>query len=536
MFKFFNSQSLKFSYFSIFSIILIIYGLILSLFSVAEFPSSLQGGFFPYLSDKPIGEDGFYMIKVAWNIANNNGISYFNGEPTTGIQPLITFFYSVICWIIIHFFDSNKWLLLRILILVGVISHILFAYLVGLLSVKLNNNVHKHKLVFNISSAVTLFSFGLFRNSTYGLETTFYLCGLTYLLIFLLDNCKSNNSLGLKKVFTLGLISSLLVLIRIDSLIILFVTYLIIFLKRKLKFLDSLMVLFITTILVSPWFVYVFKITGKIIPSSGGSQSSLINFLTFGERIDVSIKSLVSHSVSTFTIGREFLFLGSLSLLTIYILIVFLNKRVREKIANLFKNDIFYAFFVSFLILFFTYFITSDAKHFYYRYFSPFVILSVPLLGITIAEIYIFKKIYIYLFSLALFTMQTIGSLHTGRVGNSHAVSAGYIANNFNSQEFIIGSFQSGVIGFFNNNVVNLDGKLDHKSLRALSVSKKNNNYDELINYINLRNINVIIDWNNYINNNLAKLIEDPEWKYCKDPINNQHGGNVQSICLRKNI
>ena len=69
--------------------------------------------------------------------------------------------------------------------------------------------------------------------------------------------------------------------------------------------------------------------------------------------------------------------------------------------------------------------------------------------------------------------MQTIGSLHAGRVGNTHAVSAGYIANNFNSQEFI-GSFQSGVIGFFNDNVINLDGKLDHKSLRALSVSKKN--------------------------------------------------------------
>ena len=72
--------------------------------------------------------------------------------------------------------------------------------------------------------------------------------------------------------------------------------------------------------------------------------------------------------------------------------------------------------------------------------------------------------------------------------------------------------------------------------MRALSVSKKNKNYDELIKYINLRNINVIIDWNGYINNCFGKLIEDPEWKYCKDPINNKHGGNVQSLCLRKII
>tara|TARA_Y100000991_G_C21958115_1_gene343077 strand:+ start:82 stop:1365 length:1284 start_codon:yes stop_codon:yes gene_type:complete len=424
---------------------------------------------------------------------------------------------------------------LRFLILVGVISHILFAYLIGLLTKRLNNNNQKDKLAFNISSAITLFSFGLFRQSTQGLETTFYLCGLSYLLIFLIDNCKNDKSLGLKKVLDLGLISSLLVLIRIDALIILFFTYLIIFLKRKLQFIDALAVFFLTSLLVSPWFAYVFKITGKIIPSSGGSQSAFINFAMLGERIGISTKSLVSHSVSIFTIGREFLFLGSLSLLCIYILLISLNKSVRIKIAYLFNNDIFNSFFASLIFLFLTYFISSDAKHFYYRYFSPFVIVSIPLLGITIAEIYIFKKIYIYLFSLALFTMQTIGSLHAGRVGNTHAVSAGYIANNFNSKEYIIGSFQSGVIGFFNNNVINLDGKLDHKSLRALSVSRKNKNFDELIKYINLRNINVIIDWNAYVETYFKELIEAPEWEYCKDTINNKHG-NVQSICIRKNI
>ena len=118
MFKFFNSQLFKLNYFSIFSSILIIYGIILALFSVAGFPDSLQGGFFPFLTDKPLNEDGFYMIKVAWNIANNNGISYYNGEPTTGIQPLITFFYSLICWVFIHFFDSSIVFLLSMVLLI----------------------------------------------------------------------------------------------------------------------------------------------------------------------------------------------------------------------------------------------------------------------------------------------------------------------------------------------------------------------------------------------------------------------------------
>ena len=74
---------------------------------------------------------------------------------------------------------------------------------------------------------------------------------------------------------------------------------------------------------------------------------------------------------------------------------------------------------------------------------------------------------------------------------------------------------------------------LKHKSLKALVLSRENQNNDEFINYINLRNINVIIDWNTYIKTNLGNLQEMPEWKYCKGSINNKHGF-VQSICLRK--
>ena len=66
----------KYNIFLSFSIILLLYSLFLSFFSIAEFPTSLVGGYLPYLSDKPLGEDGFYMLKVAWNIANGDGITY----------------------------------------------------------------------------------------------------------------------------------------------------------------------------------------------------------------------------------------------------------------------------------------------------------------------------------------------------------------------------------------------------------------------------------------------------------------------------
>ena len=37
----------------------------------------------PYVSDKIIGEDGYYMLTVAWNLAQGHGISYNFGEQTT---------------------------------------------------------------------------------------------------------------------------------------------------------------------------------------------------------------------------------------------------------------------------------------------------------------------------------------------------------------------------------------------------------------------------------------------------------------------
>ena len=80
-----------------------IYGLFLAIFSIADFPTSLVGGYLPYLSDKPLGEDGFYMLRVAWNIANGDGITYSTGQLTSGIQPIITFFYSLIAFININF-------------------------------------------------------------------------------------------------------------------------------------------------------------------------------------------------------------------------------------------------------------------------------------------------------------------------------------------------------------------------------------------------------------------------------------------------
>ncbi len=520
---------LKDKNFVFFAAIIMAYGIFLSIFSVADFPTSMKVGFMPYLSDKPIGEDGFYMLDLAWNIANNKGISYA-GLPTTGFQPLVTFLYGLLSWVNIKFLGANKWLLLRHVILLGTITHIIFSYLMGCICTFLyKKNKENNILIFRIGSSLTIFSFGLYRISTYGLETGFYLLGLAYFLLFLLINLKKGHKLDLFKLSYLGFISGLLILTRIDFLIILVFTLLILNTKKLFSVYDSCLIFLISLIISSPWFFYVKHISNKFIPSSGGAQSELINFENISSRSTIFLKSLISHFSILIKDGRELLFFGSLIIVFLFLLINFLNENVSKETKKILSNNIFMSFSYSIIVLSIIYFSTSYATHFYYRYISPISIIVIPIVSINLISILNTKK-YLYFSCILLFTLQSYGSLHLGNVGNTNAVTAGYIQSNFQASKNYIGAFQSGVVGYFNNNVINLDGKLDHNALKALLRHKDKKDSYKFSDFIKEKNINVIVDWEKYINNYLNDLImNNNNWIECDLKINNQ-----QSICIRK--
>jgi hypothetical protein len=62
-----------------------------------------------------------------------------------------------------------------------------------------------------------------------------------------------------------------------------------------------------------------------------------------------------------------------------------------------------------------------------------------------------------------------------------------YIESNFNKPG-LIGMFQSGVSGFFLDNVLNLDGKVDHVAHNYMTHRKLNKFLDSMM-------VNVIIEW-----------------------------------------
>ena len=71
------------------------YGLALTVLMPTGFPSSrVTDSKIPYLADRPVGADAYYMLTVAWNIAEKGRIVYNYDLTVTGIQPLSTFVYA----------------------------------------------------------------------------------------------------------------------------------------------------------------------------------------------------------------------------------------------------------------------------------------------------------------------------------------------------------------------------------------------------------------------------------------------------------
>ena len=83
--------------------------------------------------------------------------------------------------------------------------------------------------------------------------------------------------------------------------------------------------------------------------------------------------------------------------------------------------------------------------------------------------------------------MSAIYSFHSSRMYTSLGVTGGIILNNYSKNK--IGVWNSGIIGFINKNVINLDGRLNAE---AMSHYKKFGNIDNYL--MKYDEINMLID------------------------------------------
>jgi uncharacterized membrane protein YhaH (DUF805 family) len=249
----------------------------------------------------------------------------------------------------------------------------------------------------------------------------------------------------------------------------------------------------VALLFVSPWLLWVFTVTGTFIPTSGDAQASLINSTSALVRIARMSYVLVDHlTLWIYSKGKVVVIIFELATLIGLVGLLFFKNISIKLSLNLTK--VYYAWGLSLITLVPVYIIFFRVAHFYDRYTAPLLCIIIPFLGSLLALIFskfnrakdIFQNAFI-LFMLISFFVFSYFSLHTGRIGNSHSVSAGFI-NSEISDDIVVGAFQSGVIGYFNSNVINLDGKVNYSALMAIK-------HGTMEQYIDDAQISVVVDW-----------------------------------------
>jgi len=476
----------------------------------------------PLLCDKPVGEDGYYMLTVAENLATTHHLVYNYAMPATGIQPLATFAYAAIA-VVVNACGGDRWTLVRAVILFGALLCVLFAWLIARFAARLAKQ-DRRSLVFTLAFFLALFDFSLFRTFVFGLETGVSLCCLA-VCITLWHRIVSATTPRWRDIAWLGAAAGVAGLARIDFGLIFTLLLLYLLLRRRASLAQLAACGAIALVIVSPWFLFVHRVTGGWMPTSGTAESDLV--WRGANRFDPWARAVIAHLVPWSYAASASPTTLALGLSGVMLLAILLYRApgLRAALATPALRDTFlpWAVAISALTLVYAGFFLST--FFYLRYFSPLLVVTLPLLALLFADkAFVHRRLSIVLAALVLlFAAFDYASLHRGRPGNPHFPAAAYVHDNFPNTR--VGAFQSGVIGYFNPNVENLDGKLNAGALRAA----RTNTLDR---FIDQEQINVLIDWPSYLSELPPEYLAT-QWQPCPvDPPNPQDACYIRRSTL----
>jgi hypothetical protein len=160
------------------------------------------------------------------------------------------------------------------------------------------------------------------------------------------------------------------------------------------------------------------------------------------------------------------------------------------------------------------------AAHFYPRYCAPLAIIGCVWFGVFAGRLMARAIAALALALLLVNAGVAWRELHTGRMGEGHAVTAGFVNRYLSGQK--VGAFQSGVTGYYNENVVNLDGKVNVAALRAMRERRVEQYLDEA-------GIDFVVDWRGVIEGLLPGALASGRWSICPADV-----GARETICIMR--
>lgn len=500
------------------------YAVLLAVFSPEGFPTAETTGLaFPFLSDQPVGEDGYYLLLAAWNLAAGQGLTGNFGEPITGIQPLVTLVYAGLAWVI-QAFGGDKFDLARAVILAGAVNLVVFAGLVARLTVDLLDETADRALAATVAFTLAATSFYLFRTFTYGLETGLYLA-LIAAAVWLGLRVHRAGRAGPAASAALGLVIGLGGLARIDFGLVVAVAYLVLLATRRVGFASAVITGVVALAVVAPWFLWVKAVSGSFMPSSGPAQASLVDLgSAFGRARTMGIA--VAQNLTPWSFGAT----GAAAIAAAFAAAVALwlvagRPKPARWIAAPGAGVHLGAWTLAFAVLPVVYWAFFWAAHFYPRYTAPLAIPAIVAIGLIAARTPAGRRVP---FAAGLLAVLVVANgifawrtHHAGRVGDGHAVTAGYVATKL-PREARVGAFQSGVTGFYSENVINLDGKVNVEALEAMRTKTVEA-------YLDRARIDYVVDWEGVVLGLTGEAVPSGRWVRCPEPV-----GNSLTVCFMR--
>lgn len=499
-------------------LILLGYSLFLAIFAKTGFPQGLNtGAALPFVTDQPVGEDGYYMMLAAWNLAEGRGLTANFNAIVTGIQPLMTLVLAGLAKLV-QIAGGDKFVLARAMILFGGVNLAVFALTIShILRLTIKDRAQA-ELAATLAVIATCLSFYLFRTFTYGLETGLYLTLVAMLIAALLRQSEMKYFTW-GQAISLGLLVGLCGLARIDFGILAAVAFGILFITRRLPFTTCLVSGLIALAVTAPWFLWVKSVSGTYMPTSGPAQAEMINAGSAPGRMEAMLAAVAQNMTPWWPLG------GSAGLGLIALALLALILGMAKRAGQNAQPFILWSFVAAFALLPIIYVVFFWAGHFYARYTALIVIPALIFCCASASHLVLQRSGPAAAMFLAIALLingeAMISAHHKGGISDGHAVAAGYVAREL-PREARVGAFQSGVVGFYNENVINLDGKVNQPALLALRDKR-------IEDYLDAEKIDYVIDWAGVIEGLMPRAYPNGDWVKCPKPVN-----NLETICVMR--
>jgi hypothetical protein len=508
------------------SAIVLGYVLTLAGYSRSGFPESLHHGQpMPYLSDKPLGEDAYYMMTIGWNLAAGQGLSY-GGQPTTGTQPLMTLLYGGLA-AIVRAAGGDKWTFARAVLAFDGMLFVGFAAITMALARALLPSADR-LAIGALAAVLTLFNYTLFRVFTYGLETGLYLIVAGLCILASLRAIGPGRTVS--RVMAVGAWAGVAACARIDFLVVFAAFLAVAWIRRLIAFRDAALAGLLAVAFVAPWLMWVRSVTGNWMPSSGQSQMGVITAANAGARLEALLWSLATHAspwlypellrtaAARLVPGPSHLWKIAIASALLGLGLVVATRVNRSEGARRVVTPALSLWFWAVAILAAIYVVLFWPTYFYSRYTALLVLFTIPVLTAGLYELtgHRVPALAVLTGGAALFLSTAFLTLHRGEAGNTYSVTARVIETRIPPTEHI-GAFSSGVFGYFFDNVVNFDGKVNAAAMRARREGR-------LGRYINGSGVSILLDWRDTIQSFVPDAYFDACWEPCALQLSPEQG------------